>query len=157
MGPSYTMAFSSSVRSRKGTSVRTPIARTTSVISDHIRLFQGATAPSSMVRLSSGTRVDRSTVRTVPVPPQHAQAPAELKASSSAPITLTYSPQTGQCTSFSAAQSRVWGTSCPFGHLYTDRRENISRRLFSSSVEVPNVERMPGTPGRWCRARAAGT
>ena len=33
------------------------MARQTSVISDHIKEFQGATAPSSMVRLSSGTRV----------------------------------------------------------------------------------------------------
>ena len=78
------MDFSSSVRSRKGTSVRTPMARQTSVIRDHIRLFQGATAPWSMVRLGSGTRVARSTVRTVPVPPQVGQAPWLLKASSSA-------------------------------------------------------------------------
>ena len=66
-------------------SVRTPIARQTSVISDHISEFHGATAPSSIERLSSGTSVLRSTVRTVPVPPQHLQAPCELKASSSAP------------------------------------------------------------------------
>ena len=66
-------------------SVRTPMARHTSVISDHMRLFQGATAPSSIVRLSSGIRVLLSTVLTVPVPPQHLQAPWELKASSSAP------------------------------------------------------------------------
>ena len=58
------------VSSRNGTSVRTPISRQTSVISDHIRLFQGATAPSSMVRDSSGTSEARSTVRTLPVPPQ---------------------------------------------------------------------------------------
>ena len=78
------MAFSSSVSSRKGTSVRTPIARQTSVIKDHISEFHGATAPSSMVRLSSGTSVARSTVRTMPVPPQVRQAPWLLKASSSA-------------------------------------------------------------------------
>ena len=48
-------------------------------------VFQGATAPSSMVRDSSGTRVARSTVRTMPVPPQVRQAPWLLKASSSAP------------------------------------------------------------------------
>ena len=78
------MSFSPSVRSLKGTSVLTPIARQTSVMRDHIRLFQGATAPSSMVRDSSGTRVDSSTVRTVPVPPQPLQAPWLLKASSSA-------------------------------------------------------------------------
>ena len=79
------MSFSSGVSSRKGTSVRTPMARHTSVISDHMRLFQGATAPSSMVRDSSGTRVERSTARTTPVPPQVRQAPWLLKASSSAP------------------------------------------------------------------------
>ena len=45
----------------------------------------GATAPSSIEILSSGTSVLRSTVLTVPVPPQHLQAPCELKASSSAP------------------------------------------------------------------------
>ena len=39
----------------KGTSVRTPISRQTSVISDHMRLFHGATAPSSIVSESSGT------------------------------------------------------------------------------------------------------
>ena len=79
------MSFSRSVSSRKGTSVRTPMARQTSTISDHISEFQGATAPCSMVRLSSGTRVARSTVRTTPVPPQVRQAPWLLKASSSAP------------------------------------------------------------------------
>ena len=26
-----------------------------------------------------------------------------------------------------------------------------------SSLEVPNVERTPGTAGRWCNASAAGT
>ena len=61
------------------------MALQTSVIRDHIREFHGATAPSSMVRLSSGTRVLLSTVLTVPVPPQRLQAPLELKARSSAP------------------------------------------------------------------------
>ncbi|MDD5890960.1 MAG: hypothetical protein PUC72_00285 [Bacteroidales bacterium] len=68
-----------------GTSVRTPISRAMSFISDHISEPQGATAPSSMVRFSSGTRVDSSTVRTMPVPPQQRQAPSLLKASCSAP------------------------------------------------------------------------
>ena len=61
--------FPVSVSSRNGTSVRTPISRQMSVIRDHIRLFQGATAPSSIVSESSGTSVSRSTVRTIPVPP----------------------------------------------------------------------------------------
>ena len=78
------MSRSRSVSSRKGTSVRTPISLHTSVIRDHMREFQGATAPWSMVRDSSGTRVLLSTVRTIPVPPQVRQAPWLLKASSSA-------------------------------------------------------------------------
>ena len=45
------------------------MARHTSVIRDHISVFQGSTAPSSMDKLSSGTREARSTVRTTPVPP----------------------------------------------------------------------------------------
>ena len=49
-----------------------------------MRVFQGATAPCSMVRESSGTRVARSTVRTTPVPEQAEQAPWLLKDSSSA-------------------------------------------------------------------------
>ena len=83
-GPSKTICRSSSVSSRKGTWVRTPMARHTSVIRDHISVFQGSTAPSSMDKLSSGTREARSTVRTTPVPPQVRQAPWELNASSSA-------------------------------------------------------------------------
>ena len=69
------MSFSRSVNSQKGTLVRTPISRHTSVISDHISVFHGTTAPSSMVRLSSGTRLAISTVRTTPVPPQVRHAP----------------------------------------------------------------------------------
>ncbi|MCI1747377.1 MAG: hypothetical protein LKI24_04260 [Acidipropionibacterium sp.] len=33
----------------------------------------------------------------------------------------------------------------------------MSRRLLSSSVEVPKVDRTLGTAGRWRSARAAGT
>ena len=66
-------------------SVLTPISLQTSVISDHIKEFQGATAPSSIVRFSSGISVDSSTVLIIPVPPQVLQAPCELKANSSAP------------------------------------------------------------------------
>ena len=78
------MSFSLSVSLQNGTSVRTPISRQISVISDHIRLFHGATAPSSMLSDSSGTSVARSTVRTMPVPLHVEQAPCELNASSSA-------------------------------------------------------------------------
>ncbi len=79
-----TMSFSRSVSSRKGTSVRTPIARQTSVISDHIRLFHGRRATSSM--LSDSVRHQRGQVHRA----HGARAAAflagalELKASSSA-------------------------------------------------------------------------
>ncbi|MBR6037708.1 MAG: hypothetical protein IKP53_02955 [Candidatus Methanomethylophilaceae archaeon] len=33
----------------------------------------------------------------------------------------------------------------------------MSLTLFRSSVDVPNVLLIPGTPGRWCSASAAGT
>ena len=90
------MSLSLSVSSRNGTLVRTPMARQTSVMSDHIRLFHGATAPSSMLMLSSGTSVARSTVRTSPVPSQVRQAPWLLKASSSADGARTSAPHSGQ-------------------------------------------------------------
>ncbi|SIA82550.1 Uncharacterised protein [Mycobacteroides abscessus subsp. abscessus] len=84
-GPSYTIAFSVSVRSRKGTFVRTPSSRATSFMSFHMRDPQGETAPSSMVRDSSGTRDARLTTRWTPVPSHTGHAPAELKAIASAP------------------------------------------------------------------------
>ena len=106
-GPWYTISFSSGVRSRNGTSVRTPISRAMSFIRDHISEPQGATAPWSMVSESSGTSVDSSTVRMIPVPEQVRQAPSLLKASCSAPGAYTLSPQTGQNMGCSAATSRV--------------------------------------------------
>ena len=84
-GPWNTISRSSGVRSRKGTSVRTPISRAMSRISFHMSCCHDATAPSSMESDSSGTSVDSSTVRTMPVPPQVVQAPPLLKARSSAP------------------------------------------------------------------------
>ena len=57
----------------------------------------------------------------------------------------------------SAATFKVGGTRWPFGHTWLPARENRRRRLFKSSVEVPNVLRTPGTAGRWCSASAAGT
>ena len=151
------MAFSASVKSRKGTSVRTPMARHTSVISDHISEFQGATAPSSMVR----TRIRHqrravNCVRTTPVPPQVRQAPWLLKASSSAEGAKKCAPHSGQTRSCPAATASDGGTACPFGQRWLARRENIKRRLFSSSVPVPKVLRMPGTPGRWCKRQRRG-
>ncbi len=85
------------------------MSRAMSFISDHMREFHGATAPSSMVRLSSGTRLSISTVRTTPVPLQVGQAPWLLKASSSAPGGWTLAPQTGQMMGRSAATSMVGG------------------------------------------------
>lgn len=96
--------------SLNGMSVRTPISRQTSVINDHIRLFHGATAPSSILIESSGTSESRSTVRTLPVPPHFGQAPCELKASCSALGAWTRSPHSGQMISCSAATFSVGGT-----------------------------------------------
>ena len=151
------MSFSRAVKSRKGTLVRTPISRHTSVISDHISVFHGATAPSSMVRLSSGTRLALSTVRTTPVPLHVRHAPWLLKASSSAEGGKKCTPHTGHASCCPAATASVGASRCPLGQRCAARRENISRRLFKSSVPVPKVLRMPGTPGRWCSASAAGT
>ena len=81
-----------------------------SFMSDHMRLPQGTTAPSSIERLSSGTRVASSTVRTMPVPPQATQAPALLKAKSSAPGAKKLAPHSGQVRGFSAATFRLGGT-----------------------------------------------
>ena len=101
------MSFSSAESVRNGTSVRTPIARQTSVISDHISVFHGATAPSSIESDSSGTSVLRSTVRTMPVPLQVGQAPWLLKASSSAPGGKKRTPHTGQVSASPDATASV--------------------------------------------------
>ena len=85
------------------------MARQTSVIRLHIREFQGATAPSSMLSVGSGTSVARSTVRTVPVPSQVRQAPWLLNASSSAEGARTVAPQVGQISGFPAATARLGG------------------------------------------------
>ena len=124
---------------------------------DHIREFQGATAPWSMVRESSGTRVLRSTVRTTPVPPQVRQAPWLLKDSPSAEGAWNGTPHSRQTIGLSAATSNVGGLGWPLGHTCSARREYIRRSEFSSSVPVPKVLRIPGTPGRWCMASEAGT
>ena len=116
-----------------------------------------ATAPSSMVSDSSGTRELSSTVRTMPVPSHSGQAPSPLKARASALGPKNSTPQTGHVMGRSAATFSVGGTRWPLGHTWLPTRENRSRRLFKSSVEVPNVLRTPGTAGRWCSARAAGT
>ena len=78
------MSRSRGVNSRKGTSVRTPIFCAISFISDHISVCHGRTAPSSIESDSSGTSVDSSTTRTMPVPSHCGQAPVLLKDSSSA-------------------------------------------------------------------------
>ena len=151
------MSRSCSVSSENGTSVRTPIARHTSVIRDHISEFQGATAPSSMERDSSGTKTASFTVLTTPVPPQFLQAPLLLKEKLSALGPSNEAPHSGQTSGFPAATWIDGGSRCPLGQRWLPRRENISRSGFKSSVDVPNVLRIPGTVGRWWRARAAGT
>ena len=109
-GPWNTMSRSFSVSSQNGTSVRTPIARHTSVISDHMSVRHGATAPLSMERLSSGTSVARSTVRTRPVPSQRRQAPCPLKASSSALGAKNSAPHAGQRSGLPIATFADGGT-----------------------------------------------
>ena len=89
------MSFSFSVSSRNGTSVRTPRSRAMSFIKDHISVCHGRTAPSSIVRVSSGTRVLSSTMRTMPVPSHLRHAPWLLNASSSADGAKNSAPQTG--------------------------------------------------------------
>ena len=123
-----------------------------------MRLPHGFTAPSSMEMVSSGTSVDLSTVRTMPVPPQVGQAPALLNARLSAPGPWNVVPQCGHVMGWSAATASVGGTWAPHvGHWWLPQRLNSRRRLLSSSDMVPKVERTPGTAGRWCRASAAGT
>ena len=94
--------------------------------------------------------------RTTPVPAQVGQAPSELNARDSAPGGENTAAHTGQTRSMSAATSMVGPSRWPFGHRCDPRRENITRRTFSSSVDVPNVDLAPGTPGRWRSASAAG-
>ena len=110
------MALSSSLRSRKGTFVRTPISRATSFMSFHMREPHGETAPWSMVSDSSGTRAARSTTRWTPVPSHTGQAPVELKAISSAPSPWKDSPHWGHTSGTSRATLREGGTRCPLGH-----------------------------------------
>ncbi|MPM15017.1 hypothetical protein SDC9_61382 [bioreactor metagenome] len=151
------MSRSRAVSSSNGTSVRTPNSATTWGITLKPIICQEATAPSSIDFVVSGTRVASSTERTTPVPVQEGQAPPELNASASAPGGVTVAPQVGQVIGVSAATSSVGAIRCPLGHRWAASRENISRSTLSSSVEVPKVERTPGTPGRWRSASAAGT
>ena len=101
------MSFSRSVKSLKGICVRTPIARQTSTIKDHIKEFQGATAPASMDSVSSGTNVVGSTVRMIPVPSHLGQAPWLLNANSSAQGAKNSAPQIGQISFCSVATAKV--------------------------------------------------
>src|SRR5699024_7031279 len=105
--------FSAGVREANGISVRTPISRATSFINDHINAFQLATAPSSMLKRSSGTSVDSSTVQTTPVPSQVGHAPWLLKASSSADGGSKTASQTGQTNDFPLATSKLGSKTCP--------------------------------------------
>ena len=128
MGPWNTISRSSGVNSQNGTSVRTPIAPHTCFMRSHISVPHGSTAPSSMESDSSGTSDDSSTVRTMPVPPQVAQAPPLLKARSSAPGPKNCAPHTGQTRGSSNATLGEGGTRWPLGHAWLPTRENSSRR-----------------------------
>ena len=88
-----------------------------------MRVFHGATAPSSIERDSSGTSVDSSTSRTVPRPPQVGQAPPELNAMSSAPGPMKVAPQVGHVISRSSDTAVVGGTWWPFGQTWLPQRE----------------------------------
>ncbi len=127
-GPWNTMSRSSGVSSQNGTSVRTPMAPQTCFMRSHMSEPHGSTAPSSMLMDSSGTSDASSTVRTMPVPPQVGQAPALLKARSSAPGSMNSTPHTGQTVARPSATSMLGGTWWPLGHTWLPRRENRSRR-----------------------------
>ena len=90
--------------------------------------FHGATAPCSMVRLSSGTSTSRLTSRTVPVPEQAGHAPSPLNASCSALGPKNSAPHSGQTIGRSAATLMVGGAACPLGQRWLPRRENMRRR-----------------------------
>ena len=148
-GPLNTMSRSSGVSWQNGTSVRTPMAPQTCFIRSHMSEPHTTTAPSSMVLLSSGTSAARFTVRAMPVPLHVGQAPSLLKASCSAPGPKNSCPQWGHESASSAATFRLGGTCWPqWGHMWLPTRENRRRRLFRSSLDVPNVERTPRTAGR---------
>ncbi len=116
-GPCSTISFSWAVRSLYGTSVRTPISRHTSTMTDHMSERHGATAPCSIVRFGSAISVESSTVRTIPVPEQVGHAPPELNARSSAPSACTSAPHTGQMIGRSSATFGVGSSMWPFGQV----------------------------------------
>ena len=128
--------------------MRTPIARHTSVISDHMREFHGATAPSSIVSESSGTSESIFTLRTTPVPEHSGQAPVELNEKSSAFGGANSAPHSGQIRRFPVATLNDGGTRCSLGQTWLPSLEYIRRRLFDSSVSVPNVLLTFGIAGR---------
>ena len=89
--------------------MRTPMALQTSVISDHMSVPQGLTAPSSILSDSSGTRLARLTVTAIPVPPHVGQAPELLKEKSSALGASNSTPQTGHLSFWPRATAGVGG------------------------------------------------
>ena len=72
--------------------------------------------------------VDSSMSRTTPVPPQVGHAPPLLKARSSAEGPEKSTPQVEQVMGSSAATFRVGAFTCPLGHTWQPRRENMRRR-----------------------------
>ena len=148
-GPANTISRSCSVSWLNGTLVRTPMAPHTCFIKSHINDPHGSTAPSSMLFDSSGTKAERSTSLMIPVPEHVGHAPAALNARSSADGGCMSPPQNVQCIGSSAATFIVgWLRAPQCSHTCDPIRENRRRRLLSSSLIVPNVERTPGTDGR---------
>ena len=82
--PWYIMFFSSLVRSLNGISVLTPSSLATMCMDDNPNIVHGFTAPSSSVRVSSGTSFVMSTSLVMPVPEHSGHAPSLLNEYSSA-------------------------------------------------------------------------
>ena len=141
------MALSSSVRSLKGTSTRTPSASATRYIQLIPNMFQDSTAPCASVLSQSGTSLDLSTSLTMPVPEQRGHAPSLLKAMYSALGPSKKAPHSGQTRTLPAATSMDGGWRCPFGQRWLPSLENMRRRWLSSSDMVPKVLLTPGTAG----------
>ena len=151
------MSLSSSVRSLKGTSTRTPRDSATLYIQLIPNMFQDSTAPCPRVLFQSGTSFHMSTSLTIPVPEHLGHAPSLLNAMDSALGPSNSAPHSGQTSILPAATSMEGGCMWPFGQRWLPSLENIRRRWFRSSDIVPKVLLTPGTVGLWCRARAAGT
>ena len=151
-----TRRCSASVRSRHGTSVRTPSLAATSGMWERPSIRHGATAPSVRVSEPSGTSPLTSTSFATPSPWHTRQAPRELNAKDSADGSAAVAPHLPQVILSVAQESMLGGTGWPFGHGCVPRRLIIRRRTALTSVIVATVDRGPGTGGRWRSASVAG-